>query len=117
MKDAVPAQLSRIADEVRAAAISDASKQNMLSCIDRLPTLYAKFRLSYESRDGEEIARLLQGALDELASSKPACMATQQLGARITERIRQLHEKSGIPGLKLKAPRNVIPLTKGRTTR
>lgn len=117
MKDTVPVQLEKIANDVRAAAISDASKQSMLSCIDKLPTLYAKFRKSYESRDGEEIARLLQGALDDLANSKPACAATQELGTKITERIRQLHEKSGIPGLNLKAPRNVIPLTKGRATR
>jgi hypothetical protein len=65
--------------------------------------------LTYESRYGEEITRLVQGALSELFSSETASPATQQLAATISERLRLLHEQSGIPGLDLKPPRPATP--------
>jgi hypothetical protein len=109
MEHAIQVQLAAIGDEVRSAAIPDASKQTALWCVDKLPTLYAQFRLSYESRYGDEISRLVQGALNELVSSETANVATQELAANITGRLQLLHEQSGIPRLTLKPPRPATP--------
>jgi hypothetical protein len=109
MKDAVQVQLTNLGNDVRQAAISDASKQTTLWCVSKLPILYAKFCQTYESRYGDEIARLVQGALDDLANSETASKETMKLGASITKRLRLLHEESGIPGLNLKLPCSVPP--------
>jgi hypothetical protein len=106
MEHTIQVQLVALGDEVRSAAIPTASKRTALWCVDKLPTLYAQFRLTNESRYGDEIARLVQGALSELVSSETASPATQELAASMTERLRLLHEESGIPGLNLRPPRS-----------
>ena len=95
-------QLAALGKKVRAAAVPDGCKQTVAWCIGQLPTLYAKFRQTSESRYGDEISRLVEGALKELATSKRACHEAQKLAANITDRLRLLHEKFGIPRLKLK---------------
>jgi hypothetical protein len=105
MKDAVQVQLTKLGDQVRDAAISDASKQTTLWCVSKLPVLYAQFCQNYESRYGDEITRLVQGALDDLAYSNTASKETMKLGSSITERLRLLHEQSGIPVLNIKSSR------------
>jgi len=105
MKDAVQVQLTKLGDQVRDAAISDDSKQTTLWCVSKLPVLYTQFCQNYESRYGDEITRLVQGALDDLAYSNTASKETMKLGASITERLRLLHEQSGIPVLNIKASR------------
>lgn len=109
MEHAIQVQLAELGNDVRAAAIPAASKQTTLWCVDRLPTLYANFRLTYESRYGEEITRLVQGAMNELVSSATASAATQKLAASIIERLHLLHEQTGIPKLTLKPPRPSPP--------
>jgi hypothetical protein len=105
MEQTIQLQLAELGDEVRAAAIPDAHKRTALWCVGKLPSLYTQFRLTYESRYGEEITRLVQGALNELLDAKVAGPAGQQLAASMTERLRLLHERSGIPSLNLKLPR------------
>ena len=105
MKDPVQVQLARLGNDVRRAAISDASKQTTLWCVSKLPPLYAKFCQTYESRYGDEITRLVQVALNDLANSKTASKETQKLGVKITERLRLLHAQSGIPDLNIKSLR------------
>jgi hypothetical protein len=105
MEKTIQIQLAELGDEVRAAAIPDASKRTALWCVDKLPSLYAQFRLTYESRYGDEITRLVQGALNELCDTKAAGSAGKDLAARMSERLRLLHERSGIPALNLKFPR------------
>jgi hypothetical protein len=109
MEHAIQIQLVALGDEIRSAAIPDTSKRTALWCVDKLPTLYAKFRLTYESRYGEEIARLVQGALTDLVSGPTASPATQELAASMNERLRLLHEQSGIPALNLKPLRPAPP--------
>jgi hypothetical protein len=109
MEHAIQIQLVALGDEIRSARIPNASKQTALWCVDKLPNLYAKFRLTYESRYGEEIARLVQGALTDLVSSPTASPATQELAASMNERLRLLHEQSGIPALNLKPLRQAPP--------
>jgi len=117
MENAIKVELAELGERVRAAEIPDASKQQILWCVGKLPTLYAKFRQTYESRYGEEITRLVQGALNELVNSKPDCAAAQKLAVSVTERLRLLHERSGIPMLSLKLPRTSPPRSRkaGRT--
>jgi hypothetical protein len=112
MENAIQDQLAELGDAVRSAAIPSASKEKALWCVDKLPTLYAKFRMTYESRYGDEITRLVQGALHELVSSDAASPATHELAASMTERLRLLHEQSGIPELNLKLPRPAPPRTR-----
>lgn len=116
MKDTVGIHCRKIAERVQQAPIAESSKQALLASLSKLPNLYEKFRANYESRDGEEIARLLQNALDQLAGGEPVS-ETGKLGAWIVERTQQLHDQSGIPTLKLRLPRTAAPLVKNRGSR
>jgi hypothetical protein len=104
MSEALQARLAVLGRKVRAAAIPDGCKHTTDWCIGKLPTLYAKFRETNESRYGEEITRLVQGALKELTTSHGACPEAQKLATNITDRLRRLHEEFGLPRLNLKAP-------------
>lgn len=114
MAHAIQDQLAALGEEVRSAAVPDASKQTALWCVDRLPALYDKFGQSYESRYGEEISRLVRGALSELVSSETANAATQQLAERMTARLQALHDEAGIPGLNFKSARPTPPARKSK---
>jgi hypothetical protein len=109
MENAIQVQLAELEDDVHVAAIPDASKRTTLWCVGKLPSLYSQLRLTYENRYREEITRLVQGALNELLDSQAVGAAGKQLAGRIIERIRLLHERSGIPELNLKTPRSSPP--------
>ena len=104
MSEALQAQLAVLGRKVRAAAIPEDCKHTTDWCIGKLPILYAKFRETNESRYGEEITRLVQGALKELTTSHGACPEAQKLATNITDRLRRLHERFGLPRLNLKPP-------------
>ena len=59
MADALQVQLEALMDEVRAASIPSDSKHTVLWCLESLPTLYAKFCQTSESRYGHEITALI----------------------------------------------------------
>ena len=101
MDGAFQAQLAALGDEVVAAAIPEGCKQTAAWCIGQLPALYAKFRQTCESRYGEEISRLVQWMLKELATGQNTCPEAQKLAARINDRLRLLHEEFGLPRLVL----------------
>ena len=105
MADALQAQLEALADEVQAAAIPNDGKQTVLWCLESLPALYAKFSQSNESRYGQEITRLVQGAFKELLQSEPISLEAEQLAAGIACRLRLLHEQLGLPDLNVQSPR------------
>jgi hypothetical protein len=67
-----------------------------------LPKLYVKFVETNESRFGEEITRLVQGALKDLAAIETVCPEAHRLAARIIKRLRLLHEQFGIAELNLR---------------
>jgi hypothetical protein len=104
MADALDAQLGALADEVWAAAIPSDSKQTVLWCLESLPALYAKFSQSNESRYGQEISRLVQGAFKELLQREPMTLEAEQLAAGIACRLRLLHEQLGLPDLNVQSP-------------
>ena len=97
MADALQAQLGALADEVRAASIPSDSKHTVLWCLESLPTLYAKFCQTSESRYGHEITRLVQAVFKELLQCKPKSRGAQQLAASIAYRLRLLHDQLGLP--------------------
>ena len=109
MADALQVQLEALADEVRAAAIPSDSKRTVLWCLEPLPTLYAKFRQTNESRYGQEITRLVQGAFKELLQSEPISLEAEQLAAGIACRLRLLYEQLGLPELNVQLPRGSAP--------
>jgi hypothetical protein len=98
------AQLAALGKQVRAAAISGDWEHTSDSCFGRLPALYEKFCQTNESRYGDEIRRRLLLMLKELASDERNCPEARKLSTRITDRLRLLHERFGIPGLALNAP-------------
>ncbi len=106
MDEALQMQLALLGEEVRAAAIPPGSCQHAAAwCLKELPGLYSKFRLTNESRYGEQIARLLQGLLNELAKIGRAFPGSNTLSASIVDRVRLVHEEFGLPRLELKVPR------------
>jgi hypothetical protein len=111
MDRAIDEQLTVIRNEVQASAIPDDCKQTALWCIGQLPTLYSQFCLTNESRYGDEISRLVQGVLRELAKSKDDPEA-QKRTMSIPDRLQRLHEKFGIPRLTIKAA--VVPSPRSR---
>jgi hypothetical protein len=102
MDKTLQAQLAVLGKKVRAAAIPDGSKHTTDWCIGKLPTLYAKFRQTNESRYGAEITRLVQGMLGELTSIEETYPGAQRLSANITHRLQLLHEQFGLPRLSFK---------------
>ena len=109
MADALQAQLEVLADEVRAAAIPGDSKHTVLWCLESLPTLYAKFCQTSESRYGHEITRLVQAVFMELLQRKPISPEARQLATSIANGLRSLHEQLGLPELNLQSPRASAP--------
>ena len=109
MGDALQAQLGALADEVRAASIPSDSKHTVLWCLESLPTLYAKFCQTSESRYGHEITRLVQAVFMELLQRKPISPEAQQLATRIANGFRLLHEQLGLPELNVQSPRASAP--------
>jgi hypothetical protein len=109
MENAIQVQLAEPEDDVRVAAIPDASKRTTLWCVSKLPSLYRQLRLTYENRYREEITRLVQGALHELLNGPANGAAGKQLADRIIQRLRLLHERSGISELNLKTPLSSPP--------
>jgi hypothetical protein len=105
MDEALQAHLTTLRQEVQTAALPEAAQQTILWCLRQLPALYTKFRLSSESRYGDEIARLVQGMVKGLVECRPVCPEAQQLAADIPQRLQVLHEQAGLPDLHLKAPR------------
>jgi hypothetical protein len=109
MADALQAHLGVLADEVRAASIPSDSKHTVLWCLESLPTLYAKFCQTSESRYGHEITRLVQAVFKELLQRKPISPEVQQLAVNIANGLRLLHEQLGLPELNVQSPRVSAP--------
>jgi len=104
MNEGVQAPLAALEDEVRAAALPDRSQHTALWCLGQLPSLYAKYLATRESRYGDDITRLVQGLLKGLAEG-PGGPAAQPLAERLISGFRLLHEGVGLPGLGLPSPK------------
>ena len=117
MDDVLAAELALIWDEVRKTAIPAGCNDAAVWSLEQLPTLYGQFHQTNESRYGEQITGVLQVMIQALARSTRACPEAQQLAASLPHRLRLLHEKFGLPELKLKAPVvKPLPAVKPRPT-
>jgi len=94
-------ELAAITKQIHRAAISTGCKHTAVWCVTQLPTLYAQFRETNESRYGEEITRLVQGMLTELATGEKSCLKARELAAKISDRLQLLHEQFGLPAMRL----------------
>jgi len=92
------AQLAALGKQVRAAAISGGWEHTSDCSFGQLPALYEKLCQTNESRYGEEIRRRVLVVLNELASDKRDCPEARKLSRHITDRLRLLHERFGVPG-------------------
>lgn len=109
MDKALQALLAALGNQVRAAAIPDGCKQTAAGCLGQLPTLYAQFRQTNESRYGDEITRLVQWMLKGLAQSNTEGPEARKLEASLINRLRLFHERFGIPPLNFKPYRASPP--------
>ena len=69
MTEALRGELAGITSLVKAANMPGDTSHTVVWCLEQLPGLYAKFCQTHESRYGDEIRRLEQGILGELANS------------------------------------------------
>jgi hypothetical protein len=75
---------------VDATPLSDDVRGTVVWCLGRLPPLYRDLARTYDSRYGDEIARLLRGVFQALGGQTAATEA-------IAARLRPLHGRLGIP--------------------
>jgi hypothetical protein len=101
MHEPLRAELAAILDEVRDAAIPDACKNTVAWCVQELPALYSGLCDTQESRYADEIARLAQGLLKELAGGGKEA---RKLAEDVACRLRALHERFGLPRVNVKLP-------------
>jgi hypothetical protein len=113
MTETLQAELAGITTLVKAATIPSDASHTVVWCLEQLPKLYAKFYQTRESRYGDEILRLEQGILGELAKSPLPAPNVRGLGQVVLERLRHLHEHFGLPGLDFK----VLPAARPRSRR
>ena len=77
-------------------------KQAAAGCLKKLPPLCEAFFQSYESRDVEEIMYLERGLLARLADPAQPSRQARDFAKVLSVRLKNLHERLGLPELKLK---------------
>jgi hypothetical protein len=110
MTEALRAELAGITSLVKTANVPGDTSHTVVWCLEQLPGLYAKFCQTCESRYGNEIRRLEQGILGELANSPLPSPDARAVREVVVERLRHLHERFGLPGLDFK----VLPSSRPR---
>ena len=90
--------------EVRSSSLTDEAKHTAVWCVRQLPALYDEFSRTSESRYGDEITRLVRAALVALADGNGSSPESRVLAASIPARLQTLHQRFGVPALKLETP-------------
>jgi hypothetical protein len=103
MDQEIAAHLKGLQDAVRATAIPEDSQRTALWCLKQLPAQYALSRQTNESRYDDEITRLVQVLIQQLAA-RGNCPEARKLAASLPEDFRLLHERLGLSFLALKPP-------------
>ena len=111
MTEGLRAELAGIKSLVKTANMPGDTSHTVVWCLEQLPALYAKFCQTHESRYGDEIQRLEQGILGELAKSPRPSPEARAVGEVVLERLRYLHERFGLAGLDFK----VLPSSRLRS--
>jgi hypothetical protein len=104
MNATLQAEFQTLGDEVRATAIPNDCKHTAVWCIGQLPPLYTKFTQTNESRYGDEITKLVQAVMTELARGEGNCPEARKLATTVADRLQKLHEQLGLPRLTLRTP-------------
>jgi hypothetical protein len=102
MQERLQDQLAALGKGVEGAAMTEGCKQTAAWCVGRLPRLYSMLEQTNESRYGDEITRIVQALINELADSEKTRPGGRQLADQITDQFRLLHETFGLPRLHLK---------------
>jgi hypothetical protein len=95
---------------VQPTTIPAERKEVIARSVQRMPALYARLQETNESRYSDGITALVQGILMDLE----ACPEARKLGAAFREKLRQLHEETGVPQLTLKPAVPTKPRKKKR---
>lgn len=103
--EAFRAEVAGVTNRVEAAALADDARDTVLWCLGQLPALYDQCFQTYEKRFAEEILRLEQGVVGELAKSH----RSSPLAEAVLERLRLLHECFGLPGSSFRLPQALSP--------
>jgi hypothetical protein len=101
--------LLALSNEVDATAIPSDCKYTAAWCLAKMPALYAQYQTTNESRFGDEITRLVQALITELTRSQGGCKEAYAIASGMAGRFRTLHEKLGLPVLRLKGPAGSPP--------
>jgi len=117
MEKAIETHLEKLAAAVRATTIPADSKHASTCVLGRLQALYILLRATEARRYNDDITRLFQQLIKELALSGAACPDAAKLAAGIPEGVRVLHERLGLPRMALRAPASPIPLPRPRKPR
>ena len=72
MQERLQDQLAALGKGVEGAAMTEGCKQTAAWCVGRLPRLYSMLEQTNESRYGDEITRIVQALINELADSEGA---------------------------------------------
>lgn len=97
-------KLLALSDEVQATAIPADCKHTVVWCLAKLPSLYADYRSSNESRFGDEITRLVHAVMKELTRSTGGCKEAEKIATGMASRFQIIHERLNLPALILRAP-------------
>jgi hypothetical protein len=96
--------ITDVEGEVVSSSLTDQSKHTAVWCVRQLPALYDKFRGTSESRYGDQITRLVRATLQTLVDGTGNSPASRELAVSIPARLQSLHQRFGIPSLKLDPP-------------
>jgi hypothetical protein len=101
MHESIQAHFKDLEDAVRTTKLPIERRDYIAGLIQRLPSLYSKYRETSESRFGDQITVLVQAVLKALDE----CPEAQELGTTFRVKLHLLHQKLGVPELPLKPPR------------
>jgi hypothetical protein len=91
------AELQTVRDMVSGATLSEDARHTINWCLEQLAPLYEQFLQSYNQRYNDEIRRLIQGMVNNLAK--------ETLAESITGQFRAIHERLGLPALVFNPPK------------
>ncbi|OAI40621.1 hypothetical protein AYO40_04665 [Planctomycetaceae bacterium SCGC AG-212-D15] len=109
MDKALQKKLLALSDEVEATAIPADRKHTIVWCLEKLPSLYADYQSSNESRFGDEITRLLHAVMKELTRGTGGCKEAEKIATGMAGRFQTINERLNLPALILRAP--TVPLS------
>jgi hypothetical protein len=107
MHESIQAHFSELEEALKVTNLPADRKKTIAGFIKQLPPLYTQYRLTNESRYGDQITRLVQ----EVMRALEGCPEAQELDAAFRQKLKLLHQGLGVPQLSLK-PAKPPPVAK-----